>query len=171
LHSGRGDRGIVLIVVDRFVLGWRSVAAGRVKSAMIEPVDVLQGGQFELVETAPRAGTTSRVSVSSTGTQANDISFVPAISGNGRYVAFTSAASNLVPGDTNGAVDVFVRDRRAGTTSRVSVSSTGAQANGYSYDPAMSADGRYVGFDSDASNLVPGDTNGVNDVFLRNLNG
>ena len=81
-------------------------------------------------------------------------------------VAFTSYASNLVPGDTNGTFDVFVRDRRAGVTRLVSVGTAG-QANGGSADPAISADGRYVAFISAASNLVPGDTNGTFDVFVR----
>ncbi|TML22379.1 MAG: hypothetical protein E6G35_15735 [Actinobacteria bacterium] len=91
------------------------------------------------------------------------------ISRGGRYVVFLSEASNLVPRDTNGTWDVFVRDRLAGTTSLVSVSGTGAQANGTSASgaEAVSADGRLVTFESVATNLVPGDTNGVNDVFVR----
>src|SRR2546425_47262 len=83
--------------------------------------------------------------------------------------AFWGHASNLVPGDTNGLADVFVHDRQTGTTTRVSVDSSGAQGNAGSYDPSMSADGRYVVFTSDASNLVPGDTNGVSDVFVHDL--
>ena len=74
--------------------------------------------------------TTRRVSVSSTGAQGNDHSLDPAISSDGRYVAFSSDASNLVPGDTNDSQDVFVRDRKLGTTRRVSVSSTETQGNG-----------------------------------------
>ena len=91
----------------------------------------------------------------------------PAISADGRFVAFSSDATNLVPGDTNGTADVFVRDRQTGTTRRVSVGSGGAQGNGLSVDPAISADGRFVAFASDATNLVPGDTNGADDVFVR----
>ena len=96
-------------------------------------------------------------------------SFDPAISADGRFVAFSSDATNLVPGDTNGTADVFVRDRQTGTTRRVSVGPGGAQGNGDSVDPALSADGRFVAFESDATNLVPGDTNGVDDVFVRTL--
>ncbi len=115
------------------------------------------------------AGTTRRVSVSSAGAQANGESVVGSISGDGRLVAFRSVASNLVAGDTNRSSDVFVRDLAAGTTRRVSVSSAGVQANGDSTAPSISADGRFVVFMSRASNLVVGDTNGFEDVFVRDL--
>ena len=113
------------------------------------------------------AGTTTAVSVDSTANQANSFSSIPAISADGRYVAFRSDASNLVTGDTNAASDVFVRDRTAGTTTRVSIDSAGNQANGSSSDPAISADGRYVAFDATDPNLVTGDTNDTTDVFVR----
>ena len=112
-------------------------------------------------------GTTERVSLSSTGAQGNSGSTGVAISANGRYVAFSSRTSNFVAGDTNGREDVFVRDRMTGTTRRVSVRSSGGQANGHSYGAAVSSTGRYVAFYSHASNLVTGDTNGVTDVFVR----
>jgi Tol biopolymer transport system component len=99
--------------------------------------------------------------------QGNNGSHEPSTSADGRYVAFSSDASNLVVGDTNTASDVFVRDRTTSTTARVSVSSAGQQGNSGSAKPAVSADGRYVAFVSLASNLVPGDTNGVPDVFVR----
>ncbi len=105
--------------------------------------------------------------MSSDGTQANDSSYGPGISADGRYVVFPSDASNLVPGDTSHRRDVFVRDRQTGTTARVSVSGTGIEANGASGYPSISADGRYVAFQSYASNLVSGDTNGFMDVFVR----
>ncbi len=113
------------------------------------------------------SGTTERVSVSSTGAEANGTSYAPAISADGRFVAFRSDATNLVPGDTNGVSDAFVRDRMTGTTERVSVSSAGAEANGTSYAPAISADGRFVAFSSDATNLVGRDTNAAVDVFVH----
>ncbi|MCY2925940.1 MAG: hypothetical protein NT031_10960, partial [Planctomycetota bacterium] len=115
------------------------------------------------------AGTTERVSVSSAGTEGNNPSVVNAISGDGRYVVFQSTASNLVAGDTNGAGDIFVRDRRAGTTVRVSVSAAGAQGNDVSYSPVISANGRYVAFESLSTNLVLGDTNATRDIFVRDL--
>jgi Tol biopolymer transport system component len=113
--------------------------------------------------------TTARVSVSSTGNQGNSNSRSPSISGNGRFVAFASDASNLVPGDTNGAQDIFVRDLSTNTNTRVSVSSTDNQANQDCFTPSISADGRFVAFNSSASNLVPGDTNNENDIFVRDL--
>ena len=114
-------------------------------------------------------GTTERVSVGPGGAQGNSGSFIPALSADGRFVAFISTATNLVPGDTNDALDVFVHDRRTGTTRRVSVGPGGVQANGGSTRAAISADGRLVAFHSVASNLVPGDTNGESDVFVRVL--
>jgi len=111
--------------------------------------------------------TTARISVSSAGVEGNGGSYAPSISGNGRYVAFVSDSSNLVANDTNGFLDVYVRDRQAGTTRRVSISSTGHQGNSDSYNPSISADGRYVAFQSDASNLVVHDTNLAGDVFVR----
>ncbi|MCE7948595.1 MAG: hypothetical protein DYG88_14315, partial [Chloroflexi bacterium CFX4] len=109
----------------------------------------------------------ARVSVASDGTQANGNSFRAAISADGRYVAFESAASNLVSGDTNGVRDIFVHDRQTGQTSRVSVASDGTQGNGNSTQAAISADGRFVAFESAASNLVSGDTNNVSDIFVH----
>ncbi|MGC1376745.1 MAG: peptidoglycan DD-metalloendopeptidase family protein [Anaerolineales bacterium] len=113
------------------------------------------------------ANSTTRVSLDSSGTQGNNGSYGHSISADGRYVAFASTASNLVSGDTNGMYDIFVRDMQTNTTRRVSVDSSGAQANGSFDPPSISADGRYVAFDSDASNLVSGDTNGTSDVFVR----
>jgi Tol biopolymer transport system component len=112
-------------------------------------------------------GITERVSLTDGGGQANLDSFIPCLSADGRYVAFQSFASNIVPGDTNDRIDVFVRDRSAGTTELASVALGGTIANDKSDNHSMSADGRFVTFRSDASNLVPGDTNGVGDVFVR----
>ena len=104
-----------------------------------------------------------RVNVSSTGEVGNAASDAPSMSADGRFVAFESLANNLVVGDTNNKVDIFVHDRDTGVTERVSVSSNGSQANGESDAPSMSADGRFVAFSSRASNLVTGDTNGDTD--------
>jgi Tol biopolymer transport system component len=111
--------------------------------------------------------TTTLVSVDSAGNQGNSQSFITSISADGRFVAFTSNASNLVPGDTNDDPDIFVRDTLTNTTTRVSVDSAGNQANYNSYNPSISADGRFVAFNSVASNIVPGDANNSFDIFVR----
>lgn len=142
--------------------------------------EVLVGGTFEVREqdlpgftqTFPTSSTgasiTERVSVDSAGSQAAAASFRPAISADGRFVAFESAASNLVPGDTNNATDIFVFDRQTRTTERVSVPDPRvgqAEANDSSEEPAISADGRFVAYESQASNLVLGD-NFIPDVYV-----
>ena len=119
-------------------------------------------------------GVLARVSVDSNGAQTSGHSSSrPSINTDGRFVAFVSAATNLVPNDTNLSNDVFVRDTCAGaavcspTTVRVSVASDGSQANNSSSTPSVSADGRFVAFASAATNLVPNDTNLGADIFLR----
>ncbi len=109
----------------------------------------------------------ARVSISSSGVQGNGGSFSPALTPDGRMIVFESLATNLAPEDTNRHRDIFVHDRETGVTTRVSVDSRGNQANNFSQAPHLSADGRYIVFESLASNLVPGDTNGVIDVFVH----
>jgi hypothetical protein len=113
------------------------------------------------------AGDVTRISVNANGVEGNDMSRFASISADGRYVAFESDANNLVSGDTNGTTDIFVKDRFTGEVSRVSVDSSGIEANNSSGGSAISADGRFVAFSSDATNLVANDTNGVTDIFLR----
>lgn len=116
--------------------------------------------------------TTERVSVASDGTQANGPSTSAAMSADGRYVAFFSSASDLVPDDTNKVSDAFAYDRVTHTTQRISLSSSGTQADGPSSSfgtISISADGQHIVFRSDASNLVPNDTNGNSDIFLASL--
>ena len=115
-------------------------------------------------------GTVDRVSVAGDGTPGDADSGSASISNFGRYVAFSSLADNLVSGDVNGRSDVFVRDRTAGTTTRVSVSSSGTEGNDDSTAPAISGDGRWVAFTSSASNLVTSDVPGSGDVFLFDRN-
>ncbi len=114
-----------------------------------------------------QTGANTVVSLTSTGLASNNHSFDSGITPDGRFVVFGSQATNLVPGDTNGFLDIFVRDREAGTTERVSVSSGGAQGDMHSFHPTISADGRYVSFVSFAGNLVAGDTNNREDVFVH----
>lgn len=112
-------------------------------------------------------GITQRVSIDDQGQEANGFGFYYAISRRGRYVAYDSLATNLVPGDINGKSDIFLRDLDLQRTTRVSLSSLGAEANGHSERPALSGDGRFVVFTSAATNLVPIDTNNRQDVFVR----
>lgn len=113
--------------------------------------------------------TTSLVSVGSDGTSGNGSSYYPSISPAGRYVVFDSDASDLVPGDNNNKIDVFVRDLKRKKTVLVSKNRSGEQGNNISrasYGGGLSSDGRYVAFLSDATNLVDNDTNSVMDVFV-----
>ena len=126
---------------------------------------VLAFAAVSLASAAP--GDLTRVSVASDGTQGDDISFSPALSEDGRLILFHSAASNLVPGDTNGVWDAFLHDRETGTTTRISQTADGTQGNGTSINPQISADTRFIAFQSEATNLVPGDTNGCYDIFVQ----
>ena len=119
-----------------------------------------------------KTGTTALVSVNSAGAgSGNSSSLLPVISAHGRFVAFESLASDLVANDTNSTVDIFVRDLKTGTTSLVSVNSAGTgSGNRFSISPFISADGRFVAFNSFATDLVDNDTNGtVSDVFVRSV--
>lgn len=111
-------------------------------------------------------GATYRISTTSQAQPVNGRNLDPSPSGDGLLIAFTSFATDLVPGDTNGMSDVFVKDLVTGQVQRVSVATGGAEANGPSRHARISADGRFVAFESDATNLVAGDTNAYTDVFL-----
>ncbi len=114
-----------------------------------------------------QTGAIVRVSTAADGTEANDGSGSTSISADGRYVTFLSSATNLVAGDTNGLVDIFVKDLQTGAIARVNTTADGMQVNNYYIDGAsISADGRYIAFFNDASNLLAGDTNGVDDIFI-----
>jgi Tol biopolymer transport system component len=116
-----------------------------------------------------QTGATTRVSVNLASVEGNGHSYSPSISADGSYVAFESIATNLVPGGSNGLLHIFVHDRQTGTTTQVSVDSLGNQGLDISGAPSISADGRYVAFESDATNLVAGDTNGFSDIFVHDL--
>jgi Tol biopolymer transport system component len=145
---------------------------GRYVAFGSEASDLVSGDGNGLTDIFVRdlvAGTTVRASVDTGGGDPNVGSFEPSISANGRYVAFGSRASNLVPGDGNDAIDVFVRDLVSGTTARASVDSEGGDPNDDSSLPSISATGLFVTFWSPASDLIVGDANGKGDVYLRKM--
>jgi Tol biopolymer transport system component len=124
-------------------------------------------GTIERITVAMNGGDPDRdCNVPPAPTGASGSCLSPAISADGRFVAFASTATNLVEGDENGVADVFVRDRLGGETERISIGFDGSEADGASGAPAISADGRLVAFQSQATNLVPDDTNGQQDIFL-----
>ena len=114
-------------------------------------------------------GVTQRVSVTSKGAQTNGGLGRVTMSGDARSIVFQSDAWNLVPDDENTVQDIFVHDTRTGKTFRASVSSSGAEANGYSGNAAISADGSIVVFESDASNLAGRDKNFTTDIYGRTI--
>ncbi|WP_304608569.1 S-layer family protein [Inquilinus sp. Marseille-Q2685] len=126
-------------------------------------------GFFDVFLRDTLTGTTTLISTATGGTQGNNVSSVAAVTDDGRYVFFNSSATNLVGGDTNGGLDVFMRDTQTGVTTRVSTASDGSQANGASQNVDVTGDGAFVGFQSTATNLVAGDGNGFSDVFVKNL--
>jgi Tol biopolymer transport system component len=148
------------------------------KAPLLSPVRIVVhsirriGDDFVWGETAAVIGPITavrRVSTGSADEQANSLSRLPIFSPDGTKVAFSSDSSNLVPDDTNGSEDVFVKDLITGAIMRVSTSSTGEQSNRISFDPDFSSDGTKVAFASNASNLVPGDTNFTWDIFVKDI--
>ena len=142
-----------------------SVVAFASNATNLVPGDT--NGVFDVFTFEVASGQMTRVSVAADGTEASAPSQDVALSADGSVVAFVSAATNLVPGDTNGHKDVFVRDRTSGATTRISLATGGAQASAGSGQPVLSADGRWVAFSSAARELAVGDANGVSDIFLH----
>lgn len=143
----------------RFLPVWLLVFAGLlVVTAAVRPL------AYAADDVEP---TTMLVSVATNGRAGNQVSSQPAISADGRFVAFTSKASNLVAGDTNRKTDIFVRDMLLGQTERISVATDGSQANDDSTEPAISGNGRFVVFTSTATNLVPTTLNLTDDDWYR----
>jgi Tol biopolymer transport system component len=116
-----------------------------------------------------KTGTNRRASVDSDGNETDGDAYQPLLSANGRFVAFGSEATDLVPGDTNARYDIFVHDMRTGSTVRVSVDSDGNQQTSSGETHAFSSNGRFVAFSTNAANLVPGDTNGQDDIFVHDM--
>ena len=168
--GGDGDSCLPVLSADgRFVL-FASTANNLVLTSNSLPLPVLVPARFNAFLRDRTNQTTRLVSVNPAGTAGgNGDSFPVALSTNGQLALFESSASDLSVGDTNSATDIFMRDLGAGTTLLVSVSTNGLPGNGASRSAAMTPDGRYVAFVSEASNLVPGDTNRIADVFVRDL--
>jgi Tol biopolymer transport system component len=145
-----------------------SIPVRRAASLALPAVSILLAGS--LAPPAP-AQAIRRVSIDSNGAEGNGNSgnYFPALSADGRHLFFDSDASNLVAGDLNGVTDIFAHDVLTGATVRVSVDSSGGEGDDFCFGLGASADGRFVVFGSRATNLVAGDTNGVNDVFLHDL--
>ena len=156
MDANWGVEGPAISANGRYV-AFPSYASGLVAGDTNEAADVFVHDR--------RTGVTERVSLSAAGAQLSGASDQVTISGSGRYVGFRSGAADAVPGDTDDTDDVFVRDRTAGTTTRVSVATGGARAGGPSRRPSISADGRAVAFVSSAPDLVGGDSNAADDVF------
>ena len=156
--QGNGKSAEPVVSADGAFVAYSSDATNLIASDTNDATDIFV---FQLA-----SGVTTRASRTSTNAQLNGSSVHPAISSDGRYVAFSSLATNAVLGDTNDAEDIFVRDRRLDTTSRLNVPAVGQEGNGASREPTMSSDGRYVAFLSSASNLTANDKNRTADVFL-----
>jgi len=116
-----------------------------------------------------KTGELKLVSASDKGMSGNGISGMNSMSGDGRYVVFQSEATNLINSDKNGKCDIYMKDMSTGGIKRLSESGSGGEANGKSLKPSISADGRYVTFDSDASNLVPGTDIDVNQIYVKDI--
>ncbi len=168
--GGGGDSGIPIISPDgRYVL-FASTAGNLAVISNSTPMTTRVFAPLNVFLRDRTNGTTVLVSVNLTGTGGGDSDSLPVgVSTNGRYAVFESSASDLIPGDTNGVADVFVRDLVLGTTILVSISTNGTVGNGASGSATMTPDGRYVAFSSAATNLVVGDTNAITDVFVRDL--
>ncbi len=160
--TGNNSSVVPSISADGRYVAFESLSSDLVPGDTNNKRDVFRGDVL--------TGDVIRVSVSTSGTEGNELSANAAISGNGRYVAFESYSTNLVPGDANGLRDIFVHDTVTGTTEIVSLAESGAQVNGPCSRASISEDGSLVTFDSSATNAVLNDTNGTVDVFLRDRN-
>jgi TolB protein len=136
----------------------------------VDPCAIHNSLEAEAGRDNPRASfSIERVNVSSTGEQADGYSSWPSLSANGRFVSFSSDATNLVSGDTNSVSDIFVHSLVKRWTIRVSVGAGGQQGDGFSFFPAIAGNGRHVAFQSSSTNLVSRDTNGLPDIFVASF--
>ncbi len=169
-----GDSVEPVISSDGRFIAFRSLANNLVGGDTNGAGDIFVRDTCLGIDPAVCTPTTIRASLASDGSEATGNSLRPAISTDGRFVAFESLASNLTAGDTNGAADIFVRDTCLGAgigcvpiTVRASLANDGSEPNGNSFQTSVSGGGRFVVFESAATDLVTGDTNGFSDAFLR----
>jgi Tol biopolymer transport system component len=171
-ESGGGDSLAPIISPDGRYVAFASLANNLVLNSEYAPIPASFPLKLNVYVRDRTNLTTTLVSVNLSGLAGGNGDSIPTgISSNGQYVLFESSASDLVPGDTNNAADVFIRDLSAGTTTLVSANTNGVAGNQGSRGSVMTPDGRYVAFVTDASDLVTGDTNGIADVFVRDLQG
>ena len=156
--QGDGDSYTPAISGDAGYVAFRSLASNLVAGDT--------NGSWDIFVHDLQTSTTERVSVATDATQANDHSYAPSISDDGRFVVFRSNARNLVGDDTNNRWDIFLHDRQTATTTRVNLTASSQQGDLHSYEPVISGDGSTIVFGSEATNLVSGDTNGSQDIFL-----
>jgi Tol biopolymer transport system component len=177
LHQSAGSTNLVSIssaaTQGNGISWWSSVSAdGRYVAFHSSASNLVDGDTNNFQDVFLRdllLGETTRVSVASDGAQGYFESGFPKISSDGRFIVFVSMSPNLVDGDANGYEDIFLHELSTGETTRVSIASNGTQANGRSYYPSISANGRFVAFQSTASNLVEVDENGVEDIFVHDV--
>ncbi len=168
--GGNGDSDLPLLSPDGRYVIFSSTANNLVLLSNAAPIPMRVPARFNVFLRDRTSQTTSLISLNLNGTAGGDgDSFPVAISTNGQLALFESSASDLIAGDTNKVADVFVRDLAGGTTLLVSINTNGLPANGASRSAVMTPDGRFVAFVSEASDLVPNDTNRIADVFVRDL--
>jgi Tol biopolymer transport system component len=160
--QGNGDSTFPVVSADGRFIAFESAAGNFVAGDT--------NGNFDIFVKDRQTGAITRVSTSPTEAQANGNSFTPSISGDGRFIAFQSFATNLLPNTSNCIVNgcIFVKDRTTGALTRVDVATAG-QPNGATSNPNISGNGRFVAFQSAATNLVSGDVNGHIDIFVRDV--
>lgn len=157
---------------DRVFLGYGVSSDGRYIAFASRATNLATpatGGEAQCYLHDRTLGTTTLVSETAGGVRGDGDCSFPSVSNNGRYVAFLNASTNLVAGDTNGFSDVFVKDTTNGLMRRVNLGPGSVQADGGSTEPVISGNGILVAYQSSATNLVSGDTNGVDDVFFSRV--
>jgi Tol biopolymer transport system component len=167
--NGNGDSWAPITSPDGRYILFASTADNLVATSSSNGIPRLNPPSINVFLRDRVEGTTTLVSMNLAGVGGNGNSFPTGISSNGQFALFESAASDLVASDTNGVNDIFLRDMVNGVTRLVSVATNGTSGDGDSRDSMLTPDGRFVAFVSAASNLTPGDTNGIADAFVGDM--